>query len=536
MRRPPGRSPALPGAGRRRSAVCPAPSATEVRPRRPWGNLVLVQGTVRFILDGRVRSVSEHRPDHDGAAVVARVRAALRHQGRLRRGRLRRVHGRRWASSRAGRCGYRAVNACILFLPALDGKALLTVESLGRRTAALHPVQQAMVECHGSQCGFCTPGFVMSLYALYETRARAAHAGGGSTTCWPATCAAAPATGRSSTRRAQAYPAEPATAAARCAALSGGAARHRREARSTSRTAGSGSSRRASLDALPDARWSASRTRGSSPAPPMSGLWVTKQHRESRVAGLARRGRRSCAPSHAAADPPRDRRRRDATPTRSPVLAADHPDLGELHPPHRLAPDPQSRHPRRQRRQRLADRRHAAGAAGARRERSCCAAAASSAHRHARRLLPRATARPCCGRASSSSGSTSRTARPGRLVRRVQALQAVRPGHRRRSAARFAVELEGGRVRSARVAYGGMAATPVRAGSAEAALTRPALDRGRPSRRPRPRSEAEFAPISDMRASAAYRRLAARNLLRKFWIETAGAPGRTRVLAAEGSA
>jgi xanthine dehydrogenase small subunit len=59
---------------------------------------------------------------------------------------------------------WRAVNACILFLPMLDGKALRTVESLSRG-GALHPVQQAMADGHGSQCGFCTPGFVMSLYA-----------------------------------------------------------------------------------------------------------------------------------------------------------------------------------------------------------------------------------------------------------------------------------------------------------------------------------------------------------------------------------
>ena len=55
---------------------------------------------------------------------------------------------------------WRAVNACILFLPMLDGKALRTVESLGGD----HPVQREMVARHGSQCGFCTPGFVMSLY------------------------------------------------------------------------------------------------------------------------------------------------------------------------------------------------------------------------------------------------------------------------------------------------------------------------------------------------------------------------------------
>jgi xanthine dehydrogenase small subunit len=59
------------------------------------------------------------------------------------------------------------VNACIRFLPTLDGKAVFTVEDL-KQGDALHPVQQALVDCHGSQCGFCTPGFVMSLWAGYE--------------------------------------------------------------------------------------------------------------------------------------------------------------------------------------------------------------------------------------------------------------------------------------------------------------------------------------------------------------------------------
>lgn len=64
---------------------------------------------------------------------------------------------------------FRPVNSCIQFLPTLDGKALYTVEGL-KSANTLHPVQQAMVECHGSQCGFCTPGFVMSLFALYKNR------------------------------------------------------------------------------------------------------------------------------------------------------------------------------------------------------------------------------------------------------------------------------------------------------------------------------------------------------------------------------
>jgi xanthine dehydrogenase small subunit len=62
----------------------------------------------------------------------------------------------------------RAVNSCIRFLPTLDGKELITVESLRGADGSLHPVQQALVDCHGSQCGFCTPGFVMSMFALYK--------------------------------------------------------------------------------------------------------------------------------------------------------------------------------------------------------------------------------------------------------------------------------------------------------------------------------------------------------------------------------
>jgi xanthine dehydrogenase small subunit len=67
----------------------------------------------------------------------------------------------------AGGMSYRTVNACIQFVPTLDGKQLLTVEHLKSDDGRLHPVQQAMVDTHGSQCGFCTPGFVMSLYKIW---------------------------------------------------------------------------------------------------------------------------------------------------------------------------------------------------------------------------------------------------------------------------------------------------------------------------------------------------------------------------------
>jgi xanthine dehydrogenase small subunit len=76
--------------------------------------------------------------------------------------------------------GSRALNACILFLPQLHGKALRTVEGLSGPEGQLHPVQQAMIDHHGSQCGFCTPGFVVSLAAAHlngETDYDAALAG-----------------------------------------------------------------------------------------------------------------------------------------------------------------------------------------------------------------------------------------------------------------------------------------------------------------------------------------------------------------------
>ncbi len=62
---------------------------------------------------------------------------------------------------------YRAVNACILFMGQLEGRLVLTIEHVRAADGTLHPVQQAIVDQHGSQCGFCTPGFVMSLYAAY---------------------------------------------------------------------------------------------------------------------------------------------------------------------------------------------------------------------------------------------------------------------------------------------------------------------------------------------------------------------------------
>lgn len=67
---------------------------------------------------------------------------------------------------------YKAVNSCIQFVPLLDGKQLITVEHVADENNALHPAQQAMCDHHASQCGFCTPGFVMSLFAQSENGAK----------------------------------------------------------------------------------------------------------------------------------------------------------------------------------------------------------------------------------------------------------------------------------------------------------------------------------------------------------------------------
>ncbi len=67
---------------------------------------------------------------------------------------------------------YCAVNACILLMPMLEGRSVWTIEGVRIAQGQLHPAQQAMVDHHGSQCGFCTPGFVMSLFATYISQSR----------------------------------------------------------------------------------------------------------------------------------------------------------------------------------------------------------------------------------------------------------------------------------------------------------------------------------------------------------------------------
>ena len=128
-----------------------------------------VTNTVRFVLDGKV-------VEAQGARRTTTVLDYLREQ-------LHRTGTKEGCAE--GDCGacvvmvgslnasgqgvdYVPVNSCIQLLPTLDGKSVKTVESLKKPDGTLHPVQQAMVNCHGSQCGFCTPGIVMSLVNLVQ--------------------------------------------------------------------------------------------------------------------------------------------------------------------------------------------------------------------------------------------------------------------------------------------------------------------------------------------------------------------------------
>jgi len=123
-----------------------------------------MRGEIRFLLDDAPRSLAQLDPTMtvlDYLREVEHLTGTKEGCNEGDCGACTVVVGR----PRGGRLQYRAVNACIQLLGTLDGCQLLTVEHLGME-GKLHPVQQAMVDCHGSQCGFCTPGFVMSLFAM----------------------------------------------------------------------------------------------------------------------------------------------------------------------------------------------------------------------------------------------------------------------------------------------------------------------------------------------------------------------------------
>ena len=149
--------PPKPGNGK---AVCSGLKATE--------SMMSQRGAVRFYLNGKLQEVVPSSSTHT-------VLQYLREQAHLVGTKEGCAEGDCGACTVAeaslqddGRVVFRAINACIRFLPTIDAKALWTVEAVAGQAGHLHPVQQALLDHHGSQCGFCTPGFVMSLYSMYQ--------------------------------------------------------------------------------------------------------------------------------------------------------------------------------------------------------------------------------------------------------------------------------------------------------------------------------------------------------------------------------
>jgi xanthine dehydrogenase small subunit len=426
---------------------------------------------------------------------------------------------------------YQAVNACILFVGQLDGAQLLTVEDLKDQHGVPHVVQQAMVECHASQCGFCTPGFVMSLFTLYESDPKADHS---DTMLGTQRIDDALA---GNLCRCTGY--QPIVAAARrMLQLSRGnpnlfAARRpdtiaRLEALDDDETVAVGDGERrffapATLDALADLLLEHPQACIVAGATDV-GLWVTKHLRVldplihiGRVRELLQMVDTGEALEIGAGVTYADAR---------PALAALYPDMGELL-------------------RRL----------GGEQVRSVGTIGGNIANGSpigdsppgliavgARLVLRRGKEQRTLALEDFFLDYGRQDREAAEFVEKIIVPKPA-PGLRFRAykvskrfdqdissvLGAFALQIAGGIVEGARIAYGGMAATPRRARHVEAALV------GRPWNEATLEAamralEQDFAPIDDWRASAAYRLMAARNLLRRLHIETTDPEAETRLV------
>jgi xanthine dehydrogenase small subunit len=426
----------------------------------------------------------------------------------------------------------RPINACICLLPTLDGRALVTVEDLQPTPQApAHPAQQAMVDCHGSQCGFCTPGFVMSLAACYERQgdtaprpsrqALADQLAGNLCRCtgYRPILDAAEQMFDGPVRHWDSAPTRALLATLRDdPPLAYAAANPALPTASGPRVDRFDAPR--DLDALAALRAAAPRAQllaGSTDV----GLWVTKQFRDlgdivylGRVAELHTLTEAAGWLRIGAAVPLEDAWAR---------IARHWPPLTELW--RRFAGPPV---------------RHAGTLGGNLANGSPIGDSAPALMALGARLVLR------CGPAERSVPLDAfyldymkNQLAPGEFVAYVevplpdpsrdQRLRAYKISKRfdcdiSALCAGLMIELDGDTVRDARFCYGGMAATVRRAHGAEAAVRGQRWDRAAVDAAIVALA-ADFTPLTDLRASAAYRRLVAGNLLRRFWLETRPAGG-----------
>jgi xanthine dehydrogenase small subunit len=472
---------------------------------------------VRFTRRGKVQEVTGFRPDAtllDYLRLVERSTGAKEGCAEGDCGACTVALGR----VRDGRLVYEPVNACILLLGQADGAEVVTVEDLAEG-GALHPVQAAMVEHHGSQCGFCTPGIVMSLFTLYHEGARPVTReavndalAGNLCRCTGyrpildaalQACADGPADRFAASRAAR---------AAEVADLDDGADLLVGEGDRFFAAPASEDALAALYAAHPDATLVAGCTD--------VGLWITKGLLTldrviwlGRVAGLARIEAGPDAVSIGAAA------------THAQAFAA----LGSLDPD-------------------VAELMRRFGSAQVR--------ASGTVGGNIANGSPIGDLAPALIALGATlelrRGDETRTLaledyflayrrqdrRPGEFVRRVVAPRLGADQHFRcfkvskrfdedisAVMGAFRLTLDGRRVAEARVAYGGMAATPKRAAGTEAALAGADLDDPATWEAALDALAADYQPLTDQRASAAYRGLVARNLLLKALTEIAA--GRT---------
>jgi xanthine dehydrogenase small subunit len=418
---------------------------------------------------------------------------------------------------------YQPVNACILLAGQADGAEIITVEDLADGET-LHPVQQAMVDKHGSQCGFCTPGFIMALFALYHAPRRArldrdvvnAFIAGNLCRCTgyrPITEAGLAACGDGRTDR---FTDQEGKIEAELKKLADDDLFVGDDNRFFAAPASIGS-----LAALYETHPDAVLVGGATDV----GLWITKQLRDlpkiiwlGRVQGLDAVDDAEDAVTFGAMA---------SHETALPYLAAIDPDLGEL----------MRRFASVQIRTTGTIGGNVANGSPIGDTPPALIALASTLtlqRGNATRTLPLEDFFIAYGKQDRAPGEFVRAVKVPKLApnERFRCYKISKRFDQDISAVMgaFKITLDGGRVASARIAYGGMAATPKRAAGAEAALVGAAVRDADTWEAALLALESDFSPLTDQRAGADYRRKVARILLCKALMEIAGTPSRiTRV-------